>query len=389
MRRGAAPAGLLAAATLVAACSGAGARAALRGEIDALRAEASLPAPSIAGSDAPGVLHVHTRLSHDSPSPLQEVVEAARRTGSRWVALTDHTNPAVAREQPRGEVGGVLVVPGEEISVWGGAVLALGASESVRKRGQSFEEFREEIRELGGLAFHGHATHFRGPLSRPLDGLAVYDLSDDYRATSILDFPAVLSCTSSGDPETSAEAWLLWVQKDQADHRAIWDRLLERGPVPGVAETNAHGKFRWFGRTWDPYASLLGLVRNHALVEAPGEAALLDALRAGRLHVGFDAAADTAGARFEALRGGLPAAAAGGEVPFEAALSLAVHLPAPARVRVLRDGRPWRRGSGRVLHFPVEGPGVYRAEAEVRLAGRWRPWAWFNAVRVTAPAGAP
>jgi len=380
----AAAAALLAAA-LLPACSGSGARSAIRAEMEALRAETSLPAPSARGTDAPGVLHMHTRLSHDSPGPLQEIVEAARRTGVRWVALTDHTNPAVAREQPRGEVGGVLLVPGEEISAWGGAVLALGTADSVVKRGQPFEEFRREIHALGGLALHGHALHFRGPLRHALDGLAVYDLSDDYRAARILDLPAVISATASGDPERSAEAFLLWVQTSQPDHRAIWDRLLADGPVPGVAETNAHGKFRWFGTTFDPYASLLGLVRNHVLVERLDEGSLLDALRRGRLHVGFDAAADTTGARFEALRGGRPAAAEGEEVPFEPSLSLAVHLPAPALVRVLRDGAPWRAGRGRVLHFPVEGPGVYRAEAEVPLAGKARPWAWFNPVRVTAP----
>ncbi|HEU4394272.1 MAG TPA: hypothetical protein VFS92_01825, partial [Planctomycetota bacterium] len=98
-----------------------------------------------------------------------------------------------------------------------------------------------------------------------------------------------------------------------------------------------------------------------------------------------DAAGDTGGARFEALRGGRPAAAMGDEVPFEPGLSLAIHLPAPARVTVLCDGAPWRTGTGRVLHFPVPGPGVFRAEAAVRLGGRWRPWAWFNPVRVAAP----
>ena len=378
------PAALLAACA-AAACSAPGTRAALRAEIDAAAAEASLPAPSPYGAGAPGVLHAHTRLSHDSPGPLGELVDAARLTGVRWVALTDHTNPAVASDQPRGEVGGVLIVPGEEISAWGGAVLSMGTDGSVKKRGQDFDAFAGEIRGRGGVAFHGHATHFRGPLKAAMDGLAVYDLSDDYRAVDILDFPAVLACTSTGDPRESAEAYLLWVQQPGDAHRAIWDRLLALGPVAGAAETNAHAKFRWFGRTWDPYASLLGLVRNHAVLERVDEAHLLEALRRGRLHIGFDAAGDSGGARFEALRGGRPAAAMGDEIPYEPGLSLAVHLPAPARVTVLRDGAPWRTGTGRVLHFPVPGPGVFRAEADVRLGGRWRPWAWFNPVRVAAP----
>ena len=53
---------------------------------------------------------------------------------------------------------------------------------------------------------------------------------------------------------------------------------------------------------------------------------------------------------------------------------------------MLRDGKPWRSGSGRVLAFPVEGPGVYRAEADLAVGGAVRPWGIFNPIRVTPPA---
>ena len=129
----------------------------------------------------------------------------------------------------------------------------------------------------------------------------------------------------------------------------------------------------------------MGLVRNHALVEGLDEASVLGALRRGRVAVGFDAAADLSGARFEAWRGDRPAAAMGDAVALGGGLSLVVHLPLPAEVRVLRDGKPWRSGRGRVLAFPADGPGVYRAEADLALAGAARPWGIFNPIRVTAP----
>jgi hypothetical protein len=384
--RGAAAALLAAAIAAAPGCTAAGARAALRAEIDAVAAARSRPAPSPFGLDAPGVVHCHTRVSHDSPAPLDEAIEAARRTGVRWICMTDHTTPLVGTEQPRGPIDGVLVVPGEEVSAWGGSVLALGARRTVAKRGQRFEEFGEEIRAQGAVPLLGHVTHFRGRPRAALDGMAVYDLSDDYRKMALRDAWAVLRCTASGDPAASAEAYLLLVQRRPRAHLDLWDGFLAAGPCAGVAETNAHAKFRYLGTTWDPFVGLFPLVRNHALVERLDEASVLDAVRRGRVAIGFDAAADATGARFEAWRGGAPAAAMGDAVPWDPALSLLVHLPVPAEVRVLRDGLPWREGRGRVLSFPPGGPGVYRAEADLRLGGARRPWVIFNPVRVTAAA---
>jgi hypothetical protein len=332
---------------------------------------------------------VHTRLSHDSPGPLEEIVAACRRTGVRWVCLTDHTNPAITSGQPRGLLDGVLVVPGEEISAWGGSVHALGAARSIVKHGQPFEAYADEIRSLGGVPIYGHVTEIHDVPRMSMDGTAVYDLSADYRAMGFLHFATVLLDTSSGDPERSARTYVRFVQRRPVEALALWDAWLAGGPCAGLAEDDAHGKFRWFGRTWDPYVSLLGLVRNHALVPALDEASLLEALRRGRVAIGFDAVADATGARFEAWRGGAPAAAMGDAIPFEPALALVVHLPAPAEVRVLRDGKPWRSGRGRFLPFPAEGPGVYRAEADLALGGEARPWVIFNPIRVGTPSPSP
>lgn len=386
--RGVALAAALAVALSAAGCTASGARASLREEIDAAAAERSLPAPSPFGIDAPGVLHVHTRLSHDSPGPLDEIVAAARLTGNRWVCLTDHTNPLVSSGQPRGIVDGVLIVPGEEITAWGASVFTTGASRAVDKFGadgnkKTFPDYGPEIRSLGGVPIYGHIMDFAYPPKMFVDGLAVYDLSADYRAASLFRASAVLSALSSADPLRSAEAYLLFVQERPVAPLEIWDAYLALGPCVGVAEHDAHGKFRWFGKVYDPYVSLLGLVRNHALVPTLDEASLLEALRRGRIAIGFDAAADLSGARFEAWRGQRPAASMGDAIPFDPSLSLVLHLPVPAEVRVLRDGKPWQSGRGRVFTFPVDGPGVYRAEADLVLAGAARPWGLFNPIRVT------
>jgi hypothetical protein len=45
--------------------------------------------------DLRGIVHVHTRDSHDSPGNVGQVVEAARSAGVSWVALTEHTRPGL------------------------------------------------------------------------------------------------------------------------------------------------------------------------------------------------------------------------------------------------------------------------------------------------------
>jgi DNA polymerase (family 10) len=59
-----------------------------RGEIE--RAEAGEPLPEIRVADVRGDLHVHTTLSGDGRSPLEEIVAGAAARGYEYLAITDH-----------------------------------------------------------------------------------------------------------------------------------------------------------------------------------------------------------------------------------------------------------------------------------------------------------
>ncbi len=372
----------LAAALCLAGCGAPLARAALRADRAALAAERSPPAPSPFGVDATGAIHVHTRLSHDSPAALEEVVRGARAAGLRWVCLTDHQDPETAAQQPRGEVGGVLVIPGEERTEWGGALLVLGASRSMAGSTKGLRPAARDAAAVGRVVLLGHLLDFPRPPRTPVDGIAVYDLTADFRSLNPLRLPSVVAAGASGDADALAEAYLLFALRRPAAHLAVWDERLAAGPAAGVAETNAHGKFRYLGLQVDPFGPLFALVRNHAVVEEESEDGVLDAVRRGRLHVGFDAVADSSGFRFEALAPGGGAAAMGEAVDAAPGLAFAIHLPLPADVRLLRDGIVVRSGRGRVLHWPSPGPGVYRVEATLDAGGRALPWILSNPIRV-------
>src|SRR5262245_35627653 len=74
--------------------------------------------------DLRGVVHVHTRGSHDAKGTLGELVSGAHAAGVTWIALTEHTKPG--GPPVHGRLGGVLLIPGFELSAWGGSLLALG-----------------------------------------------------------------------------------------------------------------------------------------------------------------------------------------------------------------------------------------------------------------------
>jgi DNA polymerase (family 10) len=59
-----------------------------RGEVE--RAEAGEPLPEVRLADVRGDLHVHTTLSGDGRSPLEEIVASAAARGYEYLGITDH-----------------------------------------------------------------------------------------------------------------------------------------------------------------------------------------------------------------------------------------------------------------------------------------------------------
>src|SRR5262245_36425166 len=239
--------------------------------------------PAGAWYDLRGVIHVHTRASHDSKGEIGELVDAAHSAGLAFVALTEH--PRRARFRPaRGVVEGVILIPGWELGVTGASILALGIE---HRRGLPREPHAlvAAIHARGGAAFVAHleASELAQPDRYAAADPAGIEIVNLHERALAAPFPLLLG--SLFLPACAAQRPLL---RPPLDNLAILAQLPVRGLVGGV---DAHAKFRLLGPlggTFDRYRDLFRLVTTHVLARDKSQRSILAALREGRSYVAFE-----------------------------------------------------------------------------------------------------
>jgi hypothetical protein len=258
----------------------------------------SPPGPGPAGRlDLRGVVHVHTRASHDSLGTIAEVVRAARASGVAWVALTEHFPTVRAPEFPEPEPD-VTLLPGYEVHAAGGSILALGVSGRVPEPAlREPARLVEWIHAAGGLAFLGHLERSR--LARP----------EPYRRAGF-DGIELVNLHAEADERRSGLAWrALWLPRPLALRSLLRVSELNRerwaclGPRAVVGGVDAHAKFRLLGPlggTLDRYQDVFRLLTTHVQARDRSAAAILEALRAGRSYVALEGLAAVPSFDFEA-----------------------------------------------------------------------------------------
>lgn len=116
-------------------------------------------------------IHLHTHYSYDSNLAPAALVDAARRMGLDWIAVTDHDEIDGALEAR--SLGGVNVIVGEEISTTHGHLIGLFLNRRIPP-GMSASETIDDIRSQGGLALapHPFCTLCDNSLQDSIEGLA-------------------------------------------------------------------------------------------------------------------------------------------------------------------------------------------------------------------------
>src|SRR5213079_598219 len=94
-------------------------------------------------------LHMHTDHSPDCATPVDTLLDAAKKAGLGAIAITDHNEVSGALEA-RERANGIKVIVAEEVKTADqGEVIGLFIEENI-PRGLSLEETIAEIRRQGG-----------------------------------------------------------------------------------------------------------------------------------------------------------------------------------------------------------------------------------------------
>lgn len=335
-----------------------------------------------------GVAHVHTTLSDGGGTP-QEVVAAARATRLSFVAISDHNN--LDAKPLEGWQDGVLVLVGTEISSPAGHVLGLGLDRdpAFRFNGDGLDAL-EDVRDLGGVAFAAHPFSARADLRwtgwdlpGPW-GLEILNGDSEWRRAG----PRLLL----GAGLYSLNPGYALLQGLSAPDQALrrWDELLARRDVVGIVGADAHSRLPLTRNTTlriPSYEALFSVARLHLLLGRPltgntaaDRAAVLGALRQGRLYVGLDGLAPANAFSF-VVEGGGGRWTMGEQVPLVSGARARAGgaLPRGTQLRLLRDGKKLAEAR-EALDVALPGAGVYRVEA--RVPGWSVPWIVSNPVYV-------
>lgn len=347
-------------------------------------------------------LHMHTTYSDGSGSH-DDIGRAALATGVDVVIVTDHNvlvqgMEKVYKKGPRR----ALMLIGEEIHDQARApqkshLLVFNANRGLSTYAANPQRLIDAVRQEGGLSFLAH------PLERDAPAINEPAITwDDWQVNGYtgIELWNGLSEIKSWIP-TKLHALFyaffphLIAHGPQPETLAKWDELLAEGRrVAAIGGSDAHALKLGMGplrRTIFPYEFHFSAINTHLLIPQPlsGEPAadkklIYDALAAGRAFVGYDLPAPTRGFKFTA-KGDGASGIMGDELLLNGGVTLQVHAPQNAHIRLIRDGALIKQASNRqgLTHITTE-PGVYRAEVYRNYMGRQRGWIFSNPIYIRA-----
>ena len=341
-------------------------------------------------------MHMHTPYS-DGEWFHADIAAAAARAGVDVIVVTDHN---VLVRGLDGYLGKTLVLTGEEVHdplrhPQASHCLVYGAGEELAPLAPQPQALIDGANERGGMAFLAHPFEVASPIS--MDAMAIP--WDDWRVKRYRGIE-LWNCMS--DFKASLKNWPLAVFFAFFPSWAIrgpfgqtvrkWDELLASGQkVVAIGNADAHGTPYHLGPISRPvlaYEYLFRCVNTHVLLSKPlsgnvvaDRKLFLEAVGEGRCFIGYDRSASSRGFSFTATSGATTASM-GETLARSSATRFRIKAPAPAQLRLLRDGNVVARGTGRILEWMDTSPGVYRAEASrfFRLANR--PWIFSNPIYV-------
>jgi hypothetical protein len=137
-----------------------------------------------------------------------------------------------------------------------------------------------------------------------------------------------------------------------------------------------------------PFTKALKFVRTHVITEKAlakdskkDVELLLSALKRGRVYVAGEYYREAKGFSF-VITDNIRNATIGDDFTLDSKAYLTTELPATAKIRIIKDGIPYREEITHTLTCNINQCGVYRAEAYLKVFGKYTPWIFSNPIYV-------
>ena len=356
-----------------------------------------------------GAYHIHTTRSDGSGTP-DEVAAAAARAGLQFIILTDHGDGTRTPDPPSYR-SGVLTLDAVELNTTSGHYGAIGLPAAPYPLAGTADAVIEDVRRLGGFGIAAHPGSPRPSLrwtawEAAFDGLEWINGDSEWRDEPRLPIARALVTYLFRAPESMAR---LLDRPGGVLER--WDALTATRRVVALAGIDAHA-WLGYGQNTDPdaggwhlrlpgYEATFGTFSNHVVLDAAwsgdadaDSAALIEALRRGRVYSVIDGLATPGGLSFTASSGSREAGI-GDELPIDGDVLVRASVTAPPHTTMVLFKNGERVHEVTDAELEMNGgkdQAVYRLEAYVRdgPGGPAVPWIVSNPIYAGArPTGLP
>ena len=356
-----------------------------------------LESPGWQGSAHPvvrGALHVHS-LRSDGGGSVDEIAAAAARAGLQFVVLTDHGD-GTRRPDPPTYREGVLCIDAVEISTSGGHLIAIDLPQAPSSIRGEPAAVAAEVTRLGGFGIVAHPESLKPGLrwrdwSTDFGGIEWLNADSQWRDEPIGRLLRLLLQYPWRPPETMAS-----LLDRPVDSLNRFDTLTRRRRIVALGGSDSHARIdAWRGDDDPDRAGMLNFpsyeqsFRTFAirveLDEPPvgtathDAAALLRALKGGRVYTAIDALATPAPFEFSARSGDLTARM-GDELRIDGPIALEARAAGPpgTEIALVRNGEVVLTTEDHTLrHTAPAEPAVFRVEVRLARAPGDPPIPWI------------
>jgi len=370
----------------------------------------------------PGVMHVHSYLSHDCEGTLYDIIPAAKADGIDFIFLSDHPRSDIDT-LPQGYKGyydGVLIEPGSEkqgFNTWPLDSVIIDWKEDK-------DTIAKNIVSGGGLIFYAHPEEPHNWANPYYQGMEIYNFHADTKDESLP--PHIIDFMINGK---KFRKWAYRLMFDEQNSiLSLWDSLNTKRKIVGFSAVDTHenqsirarylkdGRIEWVGpdanvidttevRFWnkwllnepdkngwifkcmiDTYKEGFNYITNYLLADTLTVTSLADHLKKGHLYTAFKSLGDAKGFMYYAVNQSESITGIMGDsVNFEQLKSLNAVSPLPGQFRLLHNGKTVNVTPADDYQYTWSDmleKGAYRIEMHIKLRGEYVPWLYSNPIYV-------